>query len=117
MSNELFLDTNLLIYWLDEGVPEKQQKAWRPVAESLTSASSCISYQVVQEAVNTLIWEYGVVTDRVRRFLDEVLIPLWQAHSTSSLYDGALSLQNRRGFSFHDSLIVAAALEAGRARL
>ena len=55
MSAELFLDTNLPIYWLDEGVPEKQQKAWRPVAESLTSASSCISYQVVQEAVNMLI--------------------------------------------------------------
>ena len=53
MSAELFLDTNLLIYWLNEGVPEKQQKAWRPVAESLNSSSSCISYQVVQEAVNS----------------------------------------------------------------
>jgi predicted nucleic acid-binding protein len=59
MSAELFLDTNLLIYWLNEGVPEKQQKAWRPVAESLNSSSSCISYQVVQEAVNMLICVEG----------------------------------------------------------
>ena len=117
MSAEHFLDTNVLVYSVDEGVPEKRQRARELVAQSLTDGSGCISYQVVQETVNVLTGKYGTPLDRVRRLLDEVLIPLWQVNPTGSLYQSALSLQSRYGFSFYDSLIVAAALEAGCTRL
>ena len=36
---------------------------------------------------------------------------------TAALYQSAVSFQSRYGFSFYDSLIVAAALEAGCTRL
>ena len=117
MSAEHFLDTNVLVYSVDGGVPEKQQQARRLIAESLTSGNGCISYQVVQETVNVLIGKIGMPIDMVRPFVDEVLIPLWQVHPTGSLYYSAMSLHGRYGFSFYDSLIVAAAIEAGCTRL
>ena len=117
MSAEQFLDTNVLVYSVDEGVPEKRQRARELVAQSLTNGRGCISYQVVQETVNVLTGNFGTPLDRVRRLLDEVLIPLWQINPTGSLYQSALSLQSRYGFSFYDSLIIAAALEAGCTRL
>ena len=43
--------------------------------------------------------------------------PLWQVNPTVALYRSAVSLQSRYRFSFYDSLIVAAALEAGCTRL
>ena len=117
MSAEHFLDTNVLVYSVDEGVPEKRQRARELVARSLTDGSGCISYQVVQETVNVLTGKFGTPLDRVRRLLDEVLIPLWQINPTGSLYQSAISLRSRYGFSFYDSLIIAAALEAGCTRL
>ncbi len=117
MSAEHFLDTNVLVYSVDEGVPEKPQCVRELVAQSSTDASGCISYQVVQETVNVLTGKFGTPLDRVRRLLDEVLIPLWEINPTGSLYQSALSLQSRYGFSFYDSLIIAAALEAGCTRL
>ena len=47
--------------------------------------------------------------------LDEILIPLWQIDpiEASLLYRTGLRIQVRYGYSFYDSLIVAAALGAG----
>ena len=58
----------------------------------------------------------GADSGRVARFLEEILIPLWRIHQinpTPELYRGGLRIRARYGFSFYDSLIVAAALEAG----
>ena len=46
-----------------------------------------------------------------------VLAPLWRIHPSPALYMRGLSIQERCGFSFYDSLIVAAALEGGCTRL
>ena len=64
-----------------------------------------------------LIGRLGTPPDRVRSLLDEVLIPLWQVNSTVALYQNAISLRSQHSLSFYDSLIVAAALEAGCTRL
>ena len=48
------------------------------------------------------------------------MIPIWrinQIEPTPELYRSGLQVQARYGFSFYDSLIVAAALEAGCATL
>ena len=45
------------------------------------------------------------------------MVPLWQVNPTAALYQSAITLQGRYGFSFYDSLIVAAALEGGCTRL
>ena len=117
MSAENFLDSNVLVYSVDARAPEKMERAQELVARSLTNGSGCISYQVVQETVNVLAGKFGMSADRVRRLLDGVLVPLWQVNPTAALYQSAIFLQGRYGFSFYDSLIVAAALESGCTRL
>ena len=117
MSAEYFLDTNVIVYLFDETDADKRRQSGTLVKESLERGTGCISYQVVQETLNVVTYKIGVQPEAVRRLLDEVLIPLWQVNPTGSLYESALSLQSRYGFSFYDSLIVAGTLEAGCSRL
>ena len=66
MSAEHFLDTSVLVYSVDEGVPEKRQRARELVAQSLTNASGCISYQVVQETMNVVTRKLGASPETAR---------------------------------------------------
>ena len=79
--------------------------------------TGCISYQVVQETLNVITVKLGISHQRAIQFMDEILSPLWQIYPSLELYQRALDLRERYGFSFYDSLIVAAALEAGCTRL
>ena len=66
--------------------------------------------------MNALIRKLGEPPDAVRAFLEEVLLPFWEINRiapTPDLYRTGLRIQVRYGFSFYDSLIVAAALGAG----
>lgn len=49
MSAELFLDTNILIYHLDDSDPAKHATAEHIVRTGLETGNACISFQVVQE--------------------------------------------------------------------
>ena len=117
MSAEYFLDTNVIVYLFDETDTDKRRQAGTLVKESLERGTGCISYQVVQETLNVVIRKIGVPPEAVRRLLDEVLTPLWQVNPTVALYHSATYLQTRYGFSFYDSLIVSAAIEAGCSQL
>ena len=117
MSADDFLDTNILVYMFDETDVRKRRQAEALVGERLLTGAGCISFQVVQETTNVLIHKLGFRLEDTRQVLEQVLVPLWQVNPTASLYQSAVSLQTRHGFSFYDSLIVAAALEAGCTRL
>lgn len=117
MSAEHFLDTNVLVYMFDETDAGKRRQAEALVNESLASGTGCVSFQVVQEALHVLIRRLGFVPEDARRTLEQVLLPLWQVNPSAALYQEAITLRGRYGFSFYDSLIVAAALEAGCTRL
>ncbi len=119
MSVDLFIDTNVFIYQLDTRDPRKHAIAERIVSEALASENACISFQVVQECLNTALRKAEITLDgaATRAYLDTVLAPLLRVHSSIGLYRRALDLQQRWKFSFYDSLIVAAALESGCKRL
>ncbi len=117
MSAERFLDTNILVYMFDETDAGKRRRAEALVNESLVGGAGCISFQVVQETLNVLVRRLGFTAEDARRALEQVLVPLWQVHPSEVLYQDAIALQGRYGFSFYDSLIVAAALEADCTRL
>ena len=117
MSAEAFLDSNILVYMFDDTDPVKRQRAGEVVSRSLEHQTGCISYQVVQETLNVLIHRLGVSLDDATQLLEDILVPLWQISPTPQMYRRGLDLQGRYGFSFYDSLIVAAALEAGCTRL
>ena len=117
MSADDFLDSNVLVYSVDDRFPEKRQKAMELVSRSVIEGTGCISFQVVQETLNVLIGRLGTPVGQIRVLMDDVLSPLWQVYPSATLYQDAISIQGRYGFSFYDSLIVAAALEAGCTRL
>ena len=113
MSVEHFLDTNVFIYLFDETNDHKRERAVRLIQESLVNETGCISYQVVQETLNVITRKLNATPEKARQILDDTLIPLWRVNPTRTLYQRSLDLQTRYRFSFYDSLIVAAALEAG----
>ena len=113
MSVEHFLDTNVFVYLFDETNDHKRGRAVRLVQESLENETGCISYQVVQETINVITRKLNATPQKAQQILDDTLIPLWRVNPTRALYQRSLDLQTRYRFSFYDSLIVAAALEAG----
>ena len=119
MSVDAFIDTNVFIYQLDTRDARKHAIAERVVSDALANESACISYQVVQECLNTVLRKAQVAldADAARAYLDTVLAPLVRVGASVALYRRGLELQQRWHFSFYDSLIVAAALEAGCKRL
>ena len=119
MSADVFIDTNIFIYQLDASDPRKQATAERVVRDALVAGDACISFQVVQECLNTVLRKARVAlqAEQARMYLDTVLLPLLQVSSSPALYHRALDIQARYRFSFYDSLIVAAALAAGCSRL
>ena len=113
MNVEHFLDTNVIVYLFDETNDHKREQAVRLVQESLENETGCISYQVVQETINVITKKLNATPEKARKILDDTLMPLWRVNPTRTLYQRSLNLQTRYHFSFYDSLIVAAALEAG----
>ena len=119
MSVECFIDTNLFIYQLEAADEHKSVAADRIIRKGIETRNACISFQVVQECLNTVLRkaEIPLSTDETRQYLDNVLAPLYRVSARISLYRRALDLQVRYRYGFYDSLIVAAALDAGCTRL
>ena len=119
MSVECFIDTNLFIYQLEASDESKAATADRIISRGIETRNACISFQVVQECLNTVLRkaEIPLSTDETRQYLDNVLAPLYRVPASLSLYRRALDLQARYRYGFYDSLIIASALDAGCALL
>ena len=114
-----FLDSNIFVYLFDEGAHEKRSIAEAITRNAIEARAGCISFQVVQETLNVLTRKLAVpvTTADAQGFLHKMLTPLWRVMPSQKLYSEAIALQRRLRMSFYDSLIVAAALEAGCKRL
>lgn len=115
MSVESFIDTNLFIYQLESEDQRKANIANQIIRAGISTGKACISFQVVQECLNTMTRKAEICLSRTQAedYLEAVLSPLMRIYPSISLYKLALETQDRYRFSFYDSLIVAAALEAG----
>lgn len=108
MSGKVFFDTTILVYAVSEGDPRAV------IAEGLLSVGGYVSVQVLNEFVPVarrklnMSWrEIGETLDSVR-VLCEQPIPL-----TVEIHDSALQIAERYGYNIYDSLILAAAIDAG----
>jgi predicted nucleic acid-binding protein len=112
-----FLDANTILYLFSSDDRK------RHIAEVLVDASivagAAISFQVVQEVLNVVSQKVRPVPTAVEisALFDDVFAPLWRVLPSRSLYERAMELHGRYQYSFYDSLIIAAALEAGCDRL
>ena len=119
MSGADFLDTNVLVYTVDAAHPEKRDTAKAIVADAIARQAAVISFQVVQETLQVITRKFRVILKDAdaAHFLADVLVPLWRVQPSQALYAKALEVQSGQKLSFYDSLVVAAALEAGCKRL
>jgi predicted nucleic acid-binding protein len=114
MNGKCFLDTNILIYAI-EGQPEGKAKiAERLIEEAIGTKSGVISLQVVQETLNALIRKTRIALsyEKSSLLLRDVLTPLCEVFPSLELLQRGLDLHDRYNYSFYDSLVIAAALEA-----
>lgn len=114
MSDRFFLDTNIIIYSFDEGNPLKQKTARQLIEKGLKGHHGCVSYQVVQEFAHVATRKFAVplTHDDCRHFIDLFLSPMWEVYASRDLVSSALDIAERWQYSFCNSLIIAAALEA-----
>ena len=113
MSAEHFLDSNVIVYLLDDTDRDKRSAATDLVRRGIRDGTACISFQVVQESLNVLTRKLGASPDQALMLMRDVLAPLWQVQPSVTLYRRGIELRARYRFSFYDSLIVSAALAAG----
>lgn len=107
MRDRIFLDTNILVYaLLDEGT--KQQTALQ-----LLQSGCVISIQVLNEFTQvarkkaSLEWQEIADLSTAIQTLTEIIT------LDKNIHNVGLTIANKYGYSFYDSLIIAAALEAG----
>jgi len=115
MPGRFFIDTNVLVYSFDVGETRKRRLAQDMIGTSLASGDGIISHQVVQEFLNVATSKFAkpLRIEDSKEYLDTVLMPLCRVYPDVELYHAALDLKARFGYGFYDSLILAAALQAG----
>ena len=108
MNDKPFIDTNVLIYAFSAGDARSEE------ARSLLAAGAVISVQSLNEFVLVARRKLGMNWAEVRLAVGtlESLCPSPQA-VTLQIHRAALGIAERYGFRIFDSLILAAALQAG----
>lgn len=111
MPGKVFIDSNVVIY----AIGQASTKAH--LAAPLFIGSPTISTQVLSETANVASRRLGLSVSDIRKLMMQLeamctveIISLVTIHT-------ALDIRERYGFSWYDSLIVAAALEADCERL
>jgi len=103
------------VYQLERLDADKADIADDLIREGIATGNVCISFQVVQECINTVMRkaEVPLTVAQMQQYVEDVLAPLWTVQPSFQLYGAALGVMRRYRFGFYDSLIVAAALDAG----
>jgi predicted nucleic acid-binding protein len=114
MRGRFFLDTNIFAYSFDSTAPAKARKAAQLIRRAADSGQGVVSYQVVQEFFNIALRRFPqpMAMAEAEQYLITVFRPLLAIHSSPALYVEGLRIAAKNRFSWYDSLIVAAALEA-----
>jgi predicted nucleic acid-binding protein len=115
MSGKSFLDSNIFIYSLDTDEPIKQSVANNLIRDLAIEGEATISYQVIQEFFNWALVKAPVKmpAEDAQHYLATTFLPLHTVAQSIALVSDAIRLQERYRLSWYDSLIVAAAQQAG----
>jgi predicted nucleic acid-binding protein len=107
MSDNIFLDSNVLVYSYSNSELDKQSIARKLIAES----NSFISTQVLQELCN-------IVTRKFKFSYEQAISAINESSRNNNIHTNtestilqACRLADRYGFSFYDCLIISAAIE------
>jgi predicted nucleic acid-binding protein len=111
MSASVFVDTNVLVYWIGGDDPAKQQKAAIWIEELWKSRGGRVSFQVLQEFLVASTRGKPEIADRIRAEVRNLLA--WRPVPVDpALLERAWKIQDRYGLNFWDAVIVSAARAA-----
>jgi predicted nucleic acid-binding protein len=109
MNDNVFLDSNIIVYSYSNSEISKQSKA----RDLIKECHSFISIQVLQELCN-------IVTRKFKFSYPEAVAAIEECCRNNSLHINtdstviqACRIAERFGFSFYDSMIISAAIECG----
>lgn len=109
----VFADTNVLVYVRDRTEEEKQRRAAEWIAALWDTGLGRLSYQVLHEYYVVLTRKLDPARSREEAREDILSLSAWDPVAVDrSVVERAWELEDRYGFSWWDSLIVAAALQA-----
>ena len=111
MTEPVFVDSNVLIYAIDEANPKKHAAArlWR--SELWKSRRGRVSFQVLQEFYANVHRKWPAAREQVQGEIRNLLA--WRpVRVDGEILEQAWKIQERYQLSFWDSLIVAAAKAA-----
>lgn len=113
MNDRFFLDTNLFVYSFDPDSSGKAKRSIELISSAVTTRKGIVSYQVIQEFFRVALKKFvrPMTAPEAEQYLTTVFRPLWSVHPSPSLFMEAMHITARYGFSWYDSLIVAAAIE------
>ncbi|WP_349368298.1 PIN domain-containing protein [Salinarimonas sp.] len=106
MRAEVFFDTNLILYLLDEG-PKAD------IAERVLQAGGVVSVQVLNEVLANSRRKAGMSWEEAGLFLSGIRRLCTVVDLTEEIHDVGRALGQRYGFSVYDAMIVSAALVSG----
>lgn len=113
-ADRVFVDTNVLVYLRDSTNEEKQRRAAAWMSHLWEARTGRTSLQVLREYYVTVTSKLapGLTVEEAR---DDVLaLRAWRPlHPDLDLLEAAWAEEDRWGFSYWDSLIVAAARRLG----
>jgi predicted nucleic acid-binding protein len=115
MNAKYFIDTNIFVYSFDDTAPQKKTRALEIIQEALETGLGLISTQVIQEFLNVATRKFAVPmkSEDSKAYLRQVLNPLCNIYPDLLLYETCLDIQANTGYSFYDSLILAATVRGG----
>jgi predicted nucleic acid-binding protein len=113
-----FLDTNVLVYAVDEDVPRKKEAADRLIEEEALAGRAILSTQVLQEfyVVSTRRLKRPLSPERAERAV-RALATLPVVPIDPRIILAAIARVHRMTLSFWDALIIDAAIAGGATTL
>ena len=103
-----FIDTNILIYAYSANEPDKQKK----VLKFLDDCLPVVSTQVLKEFSNVLLRKRSVRLENIKEIIGEIADVADVVNEELALIFASFDIHERYRFSFYDSLIIAAAINA-----
>ncbi len=107
MADRYFLDTNILLYLIDED-PKRS-----PRAQALVKNGAVVSVQVLNEFVNVAFKKYKLPPGEISDALDPIKFTCEIVPLTTETHELALKVFNSTNFGIYDACIIAAAELAG----
>jgi len=113
MKDNIFLDTNILVYLFDKSEVQKHAASRKLFRNLSTNSRKCISTQVVNEfiVIATKKIKNPISFDKMKRYIEFFSRTMSVFNLELATSFKAVALKSEYHFSYWDSLIIASALE------